>query len=171
MTNSTIADRQISGRQITGRHVLFMLVAFFGIIITTNVIFISLAVKSFPGESQKKSYVQGLQYNETLIARAEQARLGWHVQVTQVARTDAGVNIELRFLHDGDTALDGLNIEGVLRRSIHHREDQALIFTPVGNGIYRAIATNAAAGIWDVKAFAVDAQDQRFDFNARIVVP
>ena len=171
MTNNTIVEQPVSGRPITGRHVLFMLVAFFGIIITTNVIFISLAVKSFPGESQKKSYVQGLQYNETLKARADQARLGWQVQVTQVEREESGVSIELRFVRDQNTPLDGLNIEGTLRRPIHDREDQALTFFSIGNGAYRATATSAAAGRWDLKAFAVDTQDQRFDFNARVVVP
>ena len=64
-------------RELTGKHVLLMLVAFFGVIIVTNVIFINAAVTSFRGEDVKGSYRQGLEYNETLETRKSEGQLGW----------------------------------------------------------------------------------------------
>ena len=63
-------------RGITGRHVLLMLVAFFGAILVANAIFITVALKSFPGESQKKSYVQGIRYKRN-IDRTRRSGSAW----------------------------------------------------------------------------------------------
>ena len=64
-------------KRVTGWHVLAVILVFFGVIITVNVIFIIQATRTFRGEDEPRSYVQGLDYNSTLAARAEQAALGW----------------------------------------------------------------------------------------------
>jgi hypothetical protein len=47
-----------------------MLLTFFGVVIGVDVAFSVLAVRTFPGEDIRNSYVQGNHYNETLAERA-----------------------------------------------------------------------------------------------------
>ena len=58
--------------KLTGRGVLLILAGFFGVIILTNAIFITAAVRTFRGEDEAKPYLQGVEYNRTLVRRAEQ---------------------------------------------------------------------------------------------------
>ncbi len=76
MTDYT-APEGSSGFRITGWHVLAGMILFFSTIIAVNAVFISLAVQSFPGEDQRRSYVQGLEYNDVIAQRRAQAALGW----------------------------------------------------------------------------------------------
>ena len=57
--------------ELKGWHVLLILMAFFGVMFSVNGVFLYHAITSFPGEDVKKSYVQGLNYNDTLAVRAE----------------------------------------------------------------------------------------------------
>ena len=71
-----MAEKKAKGSfKITGWHVLFSVIAFFGVITAVNAVMISYAVKSFPGEDQKKSYMQGLQYNKVLEEKKLQEQL------------------------------------------------------------------------------------------------
>ena len=70
--------------QITGRHVLIGLIAFFGIVIGVNIVFVTSAVRSFPGEATKKSYVQGINYNDTLEQKEKQKALGWSAEIGEM---------------------------------------------------------------------------------------
>ena len=51
---------------IKGHHVLFALIGFFGVTIAVNVLFITLALRTFSGEGTPRSYVQGLLVCEKL---------------------------------------------------------------------------------------------------------
>ena len=66
-----------TGRELKGWHVLLIMLAFFGVMFSGNGVFLFHAITSFPGEDVKKSYVQGLSFNDTLADRAAQAELGW----------------------------------------------------------------------------------------------
>ncbi len=159
------------GAGITGRHVFFMLVAFFGVIIGANVIFVSIALKSFPGESQKKSYLQGLQYNATLTERAAQERLGWRAQIIRVERAGAGAIIEMRLSDARAQPLHVMVTDGDLQRPTHHREDQPIAFVALGDGVYRGELEVLAPGVWEFAAVATNARDEVFDIRARITIP
>lgn len=65
---------------LRGIHVLWGILAFFGVMIAVQTVFVVQAVRTFPGEEVEKSYVQGLDYNQTLERRAIQRRLGWTAQ-------------------------------------------------------------------------------------------
>lgn len=158
-------------RGITGRHVLFMLIAFFGAIIAANVVFVSIALKSFPGESQEQSYLEGVRFNDTLAARAAQEKLGWRAQVTRIERAGEGAVLELLLLGAEGEALNALNIEGDLKRPTYQGDDQTVRFERTGAGRYRADLSVIAAGVWDLEAVASGAGEERFAFRARIIVP
>jgi len=162
-----IGDR----RGITGRHVLLMLVAFFAVIIAANAIFITVALKSFPGESQKKSYLQGIHYNDRLAERIVQDRLGWQAQITSVERNGDGAFIEMHLSDARNDPLRVLVSDAELRRPVHHHEDKQLSFRALGDGVYRSDIEALASGVWDLTAVAKNARDERFDIRARIIVP
>lgn len=155
-----------SGFVLKGWHVWSMVGAFFGTIITVNAIFITLAVQSFPGEDVKRSYVQGLEYNKTLDARARQAALGWNA----AARFDGAPGAAALVVEMTDRSgapLSGLTISAELRRAVTDKHDHALTFVDQGHGVYRAEIGALDRGGWSLKGQA-SAEDERFEFTGRL---
>ena len=71
---------------LTGRHVLIALVAFFGVMLIANGIFVYFAVATFSGGDTSNAYRKGLDYNETLAAAERQAERGWHSEIAYDAK-------------------------------------------------------------------------------------
>lgn len=159
-----------AAKLFTGRHVIYCLLGFFGVIFSVNAIFLTYALQTFPGESMKKSYLQGLHYNEVLAERAEQAALGWRAEIVGVnAGGEEGV-IELRLLDEANRPLRGLTVNAELRRLVHSRDDRELVFVSTGEGLYRAPAGTLEAGVWSLIGHAEDGGGQAFDFTAKVEV-
>lgn len=153
--------------ELTGRHVLMMVIAFFGVIIAANVVFITQAVRTFPGEDVRRSYVQGLNYNETLADREAQAALGWRAAAA-LRRDDQGAAlIEVLLIDRDGRPIEDAALEGALRRPVEARDDQALVFTPQGEGRYVAAVADLAPGQWDLRARAARGVNH-FDLEARL---
>lgn len=132
-------------KRLTGFHVLFYLLGFFGLMFAVNGIFLYSAITSFPGEDIPKSYVQGLNYNETLAQRAAQAELGWQGAV--------GIEYgELVFvLEDAEGhPVSGYEAEAVLRRAATTTADLQLQLNPRSVGTYAAETGALDKGRWSV---------------------
>ena len=155
----------LAGKGFTGRHVLYCMFGFFGVIIAVNMVFLTYALQTFPGESMKKSYLQGLHYNDILAERAEQATLGWRAELVEA--NGEGV-IEVRLTDAGGAPLNGLTVNGELRRIVHARDDRALSFTAMGEGLYRAPAGALEPGVWSLTAHAESRAGEALDFTARV---
>ena len=113
-------------RELTGRHVLFMVVAFFVVIIAVNTYFITAAVTSFRGEDVKGSYRQGLEYNQTIAARELQYSLGW--TITANVTKDAGeAYIIVSAVDENGRVLRGLNFDSFLRHPTDLKQDKDII--------------------------------------------
>jgi nitrogen fixation protein FixH len=125
-------------KQLTGRHVLFMLLAFFGVMIAVNTYFTVVAVKSFRGEDVPRSYRQGLEYNQTLAERAEQSRSGWTAAVNLIKTDTRSFRIVLEFRDKDNRTVSGLNIIAKLRHPVDTDFDEVLTFSDTGNGRYVA---------------------------------
>ena len=141
-----------SGFRIKGWHVLAGMIMFFAIIIAVNTVFISLALKSFPGEDQRRSYVQGLEYNDVLAQRRAQAALGWSAAVNL-----ADDRVLIRVSDAEDQPVMGLELTGVLRHPANTDLDHALVFNEVRPGVYSAPVDALTEGGWTLHAEAVDA--------------
>ena len=160
----------MTGFRVTGRFVLFSIVGFFLAIFIANGIFITLAVKSFPGEQEEKSYLQGIAYNKTLEARAEQAALGWTAELTDL-RLEGGVAaVELSFASASGTPLSGLAVSGVLARAVDDDHDRAVEFVPVGGGRYVAEIDGVAPGAWRLQATAAGVSGESFVLEKRLML-
>lgn len=135
-------------KRVTGWHVLAVILFFFGVIITVNVVFIVQATRTFRGEDEPRSYVQGLDYNQTLAARAEQAALGW----TATVSAEDGV-VVIRIADMDGHPIDGLGLSGTLRHPADTSRDHALTFEPRSEGRYIAALPAGARGRWTLRAW------------------
>ena len=155
-----MSDGKATSKELKGRHVLYWMLAFFGVIFAVNGVFLYQAITSFPGEDVKKSYVQGLQYNQTLAARAAQTELGW--------RAEAGLDgniIIFRLADHAGTPISGRPIIAELRRTTSQAEDKVLTFTPREAGEYAA-AHDLEPGLWQLRIKVLDHAAQTTVFTA-----
>lgn len=170
MTQAVMTDDQNTPekKKLTGWKVLFIFLGFFGVIFAVNGVFLYNAITSFPGEDVKKSYLQGLSYNQTLEARAAQAELGWQAQ----AGVEAG---EVVFFLE-DSAGEGISGYPVIieaRRLTNDAEDQVITLTSDGAGKYRAPADTLASGQWrlNITVLNFDAEEAVFKARKDVRVP
>lgn len=154
---------------LTGRHVLLLLIAFFGTIIAANAVFISLAVKSFPGVETERPFEEGKAFNDKLAARAAGRALGWRASI-ETAREDQA-RLELSFVGRSGVPLGGLTVVGALRRPANAAGDQTLMFLEKGGGVYAAEAINAQAGAWILSATATAPTGETLEIRQRIILP
>ena len=154
---------------LTGKHVLGVLIAFFLVILAANVIFINFAVKTFPGEKEEKSYLQGLNYNERLAARQDQSALGWTATIDEAALNNGAVDITLTLADRDGRPLNGLAVDAVLSRPTSAADDVVVVFSPVGNGRYAATAP-AGPGVWSLEGRATNDADERVEFVNRLIL-
>jgi nitrogen fixation protein FixH len=157
-------------RALTGRHVLFAILGFFVAVISVNVVFIVMAVRTFPGEDVRRSYLQGLQYNATLAERREQAALGWRVNAA-FRVGEQGEQLEVTLRDAQGVPIGDALVEGELRRPTTAEHDQALVFASAGEGRYRAPVSDVDDGVWRLRARATTGQDRVFDFEAELTWP
>ncbi len=155
--------------RLTGRHVLFTLIGFFLMILTANVIFINYAMKTYPGEKVEKSYLQGLNYNDRLDARAAQTSLGWKTTIDEASLDGDELTLKITISGKGDMKLSYLKVDGVLSRPATAASDQTIEFTSIGNGRYLATAT-VRPGLWELDGKAVNARNDEFIFSNRLIL-
>ncbi|MEZ5956334.1 MAG: FixH family protein [Hyphomonadaceae bacterium] len=155
---------------LKGGHVLAGLLLFFGAIIAINIAFAIAAVRTFPGEDVRRSYTQGLHYNDVLAERREQALIGWQAQ-TQLSSSESGARLIVQ-LHDANgAAIERATIDAVLRWAPNESGDQTLQFAYVGDGRYVAELGALRAGRWDLRARAHDAHGGALDFRSDLTWP
>lgn len=151
---------------IKGWHVLAGLVAFFGLIIVVDGIFISLAYRTFSGEAAKNPYEAGLLYNRTLAQRQRQAALGWSATIEE----GAGDAVLVRVADRDGRPVEGLTVSGALERPATTRGRRAVRFAPVTPGVYRADAA-PLDGAWDLHVTLRAGDGALFEADRRLVRP
>jgi nitrogen fixation protein FixH len=166
-----MSDRD-KGFRLTGKHVLAGFIVFFGVIIAVDVVFVRLAVRSFPGEETKKSYYQGLQYNDVLDAKARQSESGWRMQLLKTPSAGSEPMIEVRLVDDEGQPIFDADITGEIVRPTTEAGRQKLSFYLRRDGIYRADLQTIEEGAWDFSVAAVRRQEPEASFTAksRIIV-
>ena len=153
--------------RLTGRGVLIWLFGFFGIIFAMNIYFIMVSSRTFRGEDEQKPYLQGMEYNQILARRAEQASLGWKATISASRLSGGAVRIEI-MVHDrkGGARMPG-RLAGELRHPADENRDRALSLTRAAPGIYRAELAGISPGAWDVLVHSAD-EHTPFEADRRI---
>ncbi len=156
--------------ELTGKHVLMAICGFFAVIFLANGVFLTLAIRSYPGEYEKKSYLQGKNYNALLRQRQTQAALGWNVSIEQFDVSDKGSSLMLKFSRQDGTPLSALMVEGSLSRPTDNHADQLASFEETTTaGLYRATFDELAQGQWRLEAEAVDGTGRQFEVATKVI--
>jgi len=135
---------------LTGRHVLIAVLAFFGLVIAVNGVFIVLALQSWSGLSTDDAYRRGLTYNETLRQAEAQRALGWQARIDLAPLADGRARLSVVFTDRADAPVDGLVVTGQLRRPSREDADRAVALTSQGPGHYSADVGLPLRGQWDL---------------------
>jgi len=119
--------------RVKGWHVLVWIVAFFGVVIGVNTVFIIKATGTFPGMSVNHPFQKGIHYNQTIEAREIAKAEGW--QAHFVIDNDEAVVVTIQ---NANGPVDGLKVSVLLQWPGLPHEDRNLKLLPSGPGEYRA---------------------------------
>jgi len=136
------------GFVIRGWHVLAGVCAFFAVIIAVDVAFMTLAIRTFPGQVSVTPYEDGLLYNRHIAQLEAQDRMGWRA----AAAAEPG-QVVVEFRDRAGQPLEGLAITGRLERPATEAGRVSLRFAEAEPGRYVAPA-GRISGAWDLTAEA-----------------
>src|SRR6185295_5406522 len=113
----------------TGWHMFAILLAFFGVVVSVNLVMATAAMRTFGGTVVDNSYVASQRFNAWLAEARAQERLG---RITRLGVDDRRhVTVALS---DRGAPLAGAEIEAVARHPLGHAPDVALRFQAQGVG-------------------------------------
>jgi nitrogen fixation protein FixH len=155
---------------IKGRHVLLGLIAFFGVMLLANAIFLYFAVTTYSGGDTSNAYQKGLQYNATLEAAKLQSERGWR---TELAYDDEIGRLTLKVLDQAAAPIAGLHVGAKLGRPTTDREDRRVVLKETFRALYAA-DLHLAPGRWVISIAARresgDSNDA-YRLKQRLLVP
>ena len=140
----------VSPKPLTGRMVLFMLVAFFGVVIGVNAIMMRLAIRTLPGTEVDSAYSASLAYEQEIAAAQDQNARAWKVNAHIQRGPDGGATVQVEARDNDGVPMSGLTFQGRFERPTDRRADQPVDLAEVGSGIYRGSAALIAPGQWDL---------------------
>jgi nitrogen fixation protein FixH len=141
-------------RTFTGRHMTMILVAFFGVVITVNMVMARAAVGTFGGTVVDNSYVASQNYNDWLAQGRAQRALGWDAVLSR----DAAGHLLVTLTASGQPMAEGSAVSATARPPLGRAETKNVRFTALGEGRYRSVDP-LAAGRQDVKLTVVRGPD------------
>lgn len=151
------------GREFTGRKMLAIVVAFFGVVIGTNLYMATQAVRTFPGLEVSSSYADSQDFN---IRRDAQEALGW----TATVSVDVEAGILTLGLVDRDGALVvPAELQALLTRPTNQTEDQLLDLIP-GTVAYTA-PVDISPGRWRLRLTGIAEDGTDYRHNITFTLP
>ncbi len=142
-------------RGLQGHHVLYAMLAFFGVIFAVNGLMLYHALATHSGLVAQEPYRKGLAYNERIAADERQAGLMWSVDV--IVSRQGGIAVTLADV--GGKPVGGRRVEATLGRAASSRQDLRLHLIEDVPGRYVAMAGAIGPGAWVVDAVVRDAAD------------
>jgi nitrogen fixation protein FixH len=155
------------------RWIPWAFVGFFAAVAAVQAVMIWLAVESFSGLATDSPYERGLDYNQTLAAKAAEAALGWQAETRFVEGEGVAVRagrLELVLRDRDGEPIAGATVAARLRRPVGPETTVELALGADGPGLYAAAAVLPLAGQWDVD-LDVAAPAGEAHFTQRIFVP
>ena len=104
-----------SPKPLTGRKVLFMLVAFFGVVIAVNVMMAKLAIQTLPGTEVDSAYSASLAYENEIAAAHDQNARNWKVDAHIQRGPDGGATLQVEARDQQRSTDDRFEFPGPLR--------------------------------------------------------
>lgn len=135
-------------RELTGRHVLFIMVAFFSVVIAVNLTMAFFARTSWTGFVVENIYIASRDFNGKAAEDRAQAALGWTPELVI-----SGGNLRFRLTDRSGKPISAKAATVYLRRPAHASEDQEVSLTPQADGSLSAPVT-LLDGTWNVEVRA-----------------
>jgi nitrogen fixation protein FixH len=140
----------VSPKPLTGCKVLFMLLAFFGVVFAVNILMMKLAIDTLPGTEVDSAYSASLAYEKEIAAAHDQNVRNWKVDAHIQRSPDGGATLQVEARDDSGRPMSGLKFQGRFERPTDRRADQPVALAETAIGIYRGSAPQIAAGQWDL---------------------
>ena len=140
----------VSPKPLTGRKVLFMLIAFFGVVFAVNFLMMKLAIDTLPGTEVDSTYSASLAYQDEIAAAHEQNLRNWQVDAHIQRGADGSATLQVEARDNSGLPMSGLNFQGRFERPTDRRADQPVALAEIASGIYRGTAAVIAPGQWDL---------------------
>ena len=160
----------VSPKPLTGRKVLFMLVAFFGVVIGVNMIMMRLAIQTLPVTEVDSAYIARLAYEKQIAAARDQNARNWQVHAHVERGGQGGATLQVEARDNDGRPMSGLKFQGRFERPTDRRADLPVALAEVGIGIYRGSALAIAAGQWDLVLEGVSAGQRLFLSKNRVLL-
>jgi nitrogen fixation protein FixH len=160
----------VAPKPLTGRMVLFMLVAFFGVVIGVNMIMMRLAIQTLPGTEVDSAYSASLAYEKEIVAAHDQDARNWKVNAHIQRGSDGGATVQVEARDNSGVPMSGLKFQGRFERPTDRRADQPVVLAEMGIGIYRGTAPLIGPGQWDLVLEAVEAGRRMFLSKNRVLL-
>jgi nitrogen fixation protein FixH len=154
-------------RILKGWHVFAIFAAMFGVIIAVNATFITLALKTFSGESDH-AYMEGLRFNEQIAANHVQAAQGWTMALSMARGAGGDARFTASLRDAGGQPVTGAVMTGLVGRPTSDGQDRPLVFTEGAPGEYVAGVDRLGPGRWLFKVEATRAGDAPFKAETRV---
>ena len=122
-------------RELTGRHVLFILVALFGIVFAVNGVLAYFAIAGFPGVETESAYRKGVAFNRQIEGSSRLKALGWKMAVER----PQGAKLTLRFTRENDAPLSVSAVAATLFHPENAQGDKTLPVSMTEPGVATAI--------------------------------
>jgi nitrogen fixation protein FixH len=140
----------VSPKPLTGGKVLYMLIAFFGVVIAVNAIMMKLAIQTLPGTEVDSAYSASLAYEKEIGAARDQNARNWKVDAHVQRGADGGATLLVEARDSAGKPISGLKFLSRFERPTDRRADLPILLAEVGIGIYRGTAPQIAPGQWDL---------------------
>src|ERR1700740_916410 len=123
-------------KPLTGRKVLFMLLAFFGVVFGVNFLMMKLAIDTLPGTEVDSAYSASLAYENEIAAAHNQNVRNWKVDAHIQRSPGGGATVQVEARDDSGRGVSGLKFQGRFERPTDRRADQPVALAETGIGIY-----------------------------------
>ena len=160
----------VSPKPLTGRKVLFMLVAFFGVVIGINMVMMKLAILTLPGTNVDSAYSASLAYEKDIVAAHDQNARNWKVAAHLRRDADGRTTLQVEARDDSGKAMSGLKFQGRLERPTDRRADTPVSLAETGIGVYSGSAEQIGPGQWDLVLEAAAAGQRLFMSKNRVLL-
>lgn len=150
-----------------GRWIPWAFVAFFGVVLAVNATMIVIALTTWPGLETKDAYQRGLAYNRTIEAAADQAALGWRVDLTFEQTGQRRGVVRLDLADRLGNLLQRAEVRAAFVRPTEDGHDVIVDLPHHQGGRYLAEVELPLAGQWEVRARVVE-RGQEYRLRERI---
>lgn len=139
-----MTTRSRDPRPFTGRHMLTIIVAFFGVVISVNLTLAVFAGRSWTGLVVENTYVASQTFNEKAKLGREQAALGW----TGTLSIDRGW-VRYRLVDGAGMPVRAAGANVAFRHPAFEAKDERATLMPDGDGLFAP--HRVADGVWIVE--------------------